>query len=131
VTTVTSYPSSTSNATRQSEPLSGPRVRRFQALAKECGLWLSCGGFHETAPAPRAPATDAAADAAAAAAAAHGEGTKVFNSHLIISPSGELAAVYRKVCAHARLAAQWAEEGRDHPSPLFLLKLQCFFRSCT
>ena len=31
----------------QAEPLDGPTIARYKALARDCGLWLSCGGFHE------------------------------------------------------------------------------------
>ena len=31
----------------QAEPLDGPRLGAYRALAREHGLWLSLGGFHE------------------------------------------------------------------------------------
>ena len=68
--------SSPAETLEQAEPLNGPTVKKYRALAKECGLWLSCGGFHEK-PTP--------------------ESDKVFNSHLLINPSGDIATVYRKI----------------------------------
>ncbi|CAM9571334.1 unnamed protein product, partial [Hapterophycus canaliculatus] len=40
------------------------------------GIWLSLGGFQEVVPA---------------------ETSKVFNTHVIISASGEIQAAYRKI----------------------------------
>lgn len=65
-------------AQEAAEALSGPTVAEYKALAKEHGVWLSLGGFQEKAP-------EGAAD------------DRIFNTHLIISSSGELAAAYRKI----------------------------------
>ncbi len=81
------------------EPLTGPTIARFKALAVEHGLTLALGGFQE--------AVDGAGTAAAAAAASGGGGgataaagairKKVYNTHLVISAAGEIVAAYRKL----------------------------------
>ncbi|XP_067328671.1 deaminated glutathione amidase isoform X1 [Anolis sagrei] len=59
------------------EPLGGEYVQRYANLARECGLWLSLGGFHERGD--------------------DWESTKrIHNSHLLLDPKGTLVAVYRK-----------------------------------
>ena len=58
----------------QAEPLSGPRVAAYRALAREHGLWLSLGGFHE------AGAPDG----------------RVYNTHLVVDAEGATVAEYRK-----------------------------------
>mmetsp|Transcript_54312 Transcript_54312/g.126463 ORF Transcript_54312/g.126463 Transcript_54312/m.126463 type:complete len:295 (-) Transcript_54312:41-925(-) len=59
------------------EPLSGPTMRRYLDLAKGHQVWLSLGGFQEVAE-------------------QHAE-NKVLNTHVIVNPDGEMAAVYRKI----------------------------------
>ena len=54
----------------QAEPLSGPRVGEYRALASKHGLWLSLGGFHE----------------------AGGPGNRVYNTHLVVDDSGATVA---------------------------------------
>ena len=56
------------------EPLDGPRVEALSALAQELGVWLAPGSLCEAGP--------------------HGE---LFNTQIVLSPSGELAGSYRKV----------------------------------
>jgi hypothetical protein len=70
----------------------------FLVRFAQCRLWLSCGGFHERTLEGH-DGSEAAAEAAPPGAL-----PKVFNSHLLIAPNGELAAVYRKVrvWAHGR-----------------------------
>lgn len=53
----------------------GPILGRCQALARECGVHLVLGGFHEQAPEPG----------------------KSFNSCVHLTPAGEVAARYRKI----------------------------------
>ena len=59
----------------QAEPLDGPRLGAYRALAKEHGLWLSLGGFHE-AGAP---------------------GNRVHNTHIVVDAAGSTVAEYRKI----------------------------------
>ncbi|KAK7247841.1 bis(5'-adenosyl)-triphosphatase [Aureococcus anophagefferens] len=59
----------------QAEPLDGPRLGAYRALAREHGLWLSLGGFHE-AGAP---------------------GGRVFNTHVVLDAAGATRAEYRKI----------------------------------
>jgi len=61
--------------------LTGPRVGQYRALAKEHRLWISCGGFHELATDARTGAPE----------------DKVFNTHLLLAPDGEIVTVYRKI----------------------------------
>mmetsp|Transcript_104612 Transcript_104612/g.291402 ORF Transcript_104612/g.291402 Transcript_104612/m.291402 type:complete len:301 (+) Transcript_104612:20-922(+) len=60
------------------EELSGPTIRRYKALAKDHGVWLSLGGFQEKGPSDK-------------------EGSKIYNTHLVIDATGEVQAVYRKI----------------------------------
>jgi predicted amidohydrolase len=57
------------------EPLTGTLFSRYRGLAKEFGLWLSLGGFHESSETPN----------------------KIFNTHAIISSDGEIVASYHKL----------------------------------
>ncbi|XP_055952126.1 nitrilase and fragile histidine triad fusion protein NitFhit-like isoform X2 [Argiope bruennichi] len=59
------------------EPLNGPLISEYKKLAVEHSLWLSLGGFHEK---------DLEKDK-----------HRVYNSHVIINPSGEIESVYRKL----------------------------------
>lgn len=56
------------------EPLDGPRVNQLRELAADLGIWLVPGSVCERGP----------------------EG-QLFNTQLVLSPGGELAAFYRKV----------------------------------
>ncbi|CAL1285298.1 unnamed protein product [Larinioides sclopetarius] len=56
------------------EPLDGPLMSDYKRLAAEHSLWLSLGGFHEKV-----------------------DKSRVYNSHVIINPNGEIASVYRKL----------------------------------
>ncbi|GHF44266.1 putative amidohydrolase [Deinococcus metalli] len=56
------------------EPLSGPRVRALAELAGDLGVWLIPGTVCEL-----------------------GEGNEVFDTAVVLSPEGQLAASYRKV----------------------------------
>ena len=71
------------------EPLTGPTVERFKALAMEHGMALALGGFQE--------AVGSAACAGDAASAAVAMPQKVYNTHLVISAEGEIVATYRKL----------------------------------
>ena len=81
----------------QSEGLDGPRMQQYKDLAKQHAMWISCGGFHERAtPA----AADGVAEAVAPDTPADGSvamADKVYNSHVMIQPDGEIASVYRKI----------------------------------
>jgi predicted amidohydrolase len=57
------------------EPLTGDLFSRYRGLAKEFGLWLSLGGFHESSDNPG----------------------KIYNTHAIISSDGEIVASYHKL----------------------------------
>ncbi|VDN18591.1 unnamed protein product [Gongylonema pulchrum] len=54
----------------------GEYIGRYRSCAKQYGLWLSLGGFHEKDPAGQ---------------------RKPFNTHLIINDSGETCGIYRKL----------------------------------
>ncbi|XP_053134783.1 deaminated glutathione amidase [Hemicordylus capensis] len=59
------------------EPLEGDHVQRYVSLARECGVWLSLGGFHERGK--------------------DWESTRrIYNCHLLLDPKGALVAAYRK-----------------------------------
>ncbi|KAF0303271.1 Nitrilase and fragile histidine triad fusion protein NitFhit [Amphibalanus amphitrite] len=55
------------------EPRDGPTVTAYRALAARLGVWLSVGGLHEAT-----------------------EKSRVRNTHLLVSPAGQLAASYSK-----------------------------------
>ncbi|XP_043227104.1 deaminated glutathione amidase, chloroplastic/cytosolic-like [Amphibalanus amphitrite] len=55
------------------EPRDGPTVAAYRALAARLGVWLSVGGLHEAT-----------------------EQSRVRNTHLLVSPAGQLAASYSK-----------------------------------
>lgn len=57
------------------EPLNGPIISRYAALAKSLNIWLSLGGFQERGPDPE----------------------HLYNCHVIINPAGNIAASYRKI----------------------------------
>jgi predicted amidohydrolase len=57
------------------EPIDGEFAAFFAAAARELGLWVHAGSFHEAGP----------------------DEEHTFNTSLIFDPAGELAAVYRKI----------------------------------
>jgi len=57
------------------EPLSGPLMSRYRALARDTQLWLSLGGFQEKGP----------------------DDDHLYNCHVVISSAGDIVASYRKV----------------------------------
>ncbi|KAK9811273.1 hypothetical protein WJX72_001005 [[Myrmecia] bisecta] len=59
----------------RAEPLDGPLMRRYCALAQDTGIWLSLGGFQETGP----------------------DSDHLYNCHVIVDDKGSIAAAYRKV----------------------------------
>ncbi|MFH8802366.1 carbon-nitrogen family hydrolase [Streptomyces sp. NPDC017936] len=64
------------------EPLEGPTHEAMAEAASDAGVWLHAGSIPERAP----------SDGGSAA----GDGT-LYNTSLVFSPSGELAAAYRKI----------------------------------
>ncbi|MFF3847296.1 carbon-nitrogen family hydrolase [Streptomyces sp. NPDC002328] len=76
----------------EAEPLEGPTYEAMAKAASDAGVWLHAGSIPERA----------ASDAGAAGAAGEGEGEGrgegvLYNTSLVFSPSGELAASYRKI----------------------------------
>ncbi|MEU9731037.1 carbon-nitrogen family hydrolase [Streptomyces sp. NPDC048002] len=65
---------------RHAEPLDGPTHEAMAKAASDAGVWLHAGSIPERAP---AGADEDAAD--------------LYNTSLVFSPSGELAATYRKI----------------------------------
>ncbi|EHB13648.1 Nitrilase-like protein 1 [Heterocephalus glaber] len=62
---------------RLSEPLGGNLLENYAQLARECGLWLSLGGFHERGQ--------------------DWEQTqKIYNCHVLLNSKGSVVATYRK-----------------------------------
>ncbi|XP_058015988.1 deaminated glutathione amidase isoform X3 [Ahaetulla prasina] len=60
------------------EPLEGDYLQRYVSLARECGVWLSLGGFHERGK--------------------DWESTqRIYNCHLLVDPKGCVVAAYRKI----------------------------------
>jgi predicted amidohydrolase len=95
------------------QPLSGPLVRRYRALARRHGLWMSLGGFQERCPLPgertqqeeaeelrrevEVAATAADQEDGAAPPSSRPPAEKVYNAHLVVDPLGRVRAVYRKI----------------------------------
>jgi len=65
----------------EAEPLKGPTYEAMAKAASDAGVWLHAGSIPE-----RAPAASGAGDEGA-----------LYNTSLVFSPSGELAAAYRKI----------------------------------
>ncbi|MFE3634196.1 carbon-nitrogen family hydrolase [Streptomyces sp. NPDC059168] len=72
----------------EAEPLEGPTYEAMAEAASDAGVWLHAGSIPERAASDRGSA--ASEDAAA------GDGP-LYNTSLVFSPSGDLAAVYRKI----------------------------------
>ncbi|MFG3034026.1 carbon-nitrogen family hydrolase [Streptomyces sp. NPDC048253] len=66
----------------EAEPLHGPTYEAMAKAASEAGVWLHAGSIPERAP--------------SGGGSAAGEGP-LFNTSLVFSPSGDLAASYRKI----------------------------------
>ncbi|MFI6878431.1 carbon-nitrogen family hydrolase [Streptomyces sp. NPDC050400] len=66
----------------EAEPLEGPTFRAMAKAARDAGVWLHAGSIPERAP----------SDGGSAA----GDGP-LYNTALVFSPDGELAAAYRKI----------------------------------
>ncbi|MFG2354954.1 carbon-nitrogen family hydrolase [Streptomyces sp. NPDC048521] len=67
---------------REAEPLEGPTYQALAKAASDAGVWLHAGSIPERA----APDSGSAA-----------EDGPLYNTSLVFSPSGELAAAYRKI----------------------------------
>ena len=66
-----------------SEPLSGPYLAELGRLAGRLSIWLSVGGFPESVPGDADNGSPV---------------TRVYNTHVMISPSGQICEpVYRKM----------------------------------
>jgi len=57
------------------EPVDGEFAEFFAAAARELGIWVHAGSFHEAGP----------------------DDERTYNTSLVFSPAGELAAIYRKI----------------------------------
>ncbi|MEU9337788.1 carbon-nitrogen family hydrolase [Streptomyces sp. NPDC048290] len=97
---------------RAAEPLTGPTYQAMAEAAADAGVWLHAGSIPEWDPAPGGTSGDAGGDAegdggddggdGGVAArdggdAARDDGGTLYNTSLVFSPSGELAAAYRKI----------------------------------
>ncbi|CAA0836079.1 Nitrilase-like protein 2 [Striga hermonthica] len=58
------------------EPLDGPTMRKYRSLAQNSGIWLSLGGFQETA---------------------HDSPHLLRNTHVLVDDRGEIRSTYRKM----------------------------------
>ncbi|MGW3512815.1 carbon-nitrogen family hydrolase [Streptomyces sp. NPDC000994] len=65
---------------REAEPLEGPTYEAMAKAASDAGVWLHAGSIPERA-----------------ASDGHSAADFLYNTSLVFSPSGELAAVYRKI----------------------------------
>ncbi|NXX86623.1 NIT1 amidase, partial [Urocolius indicus] len=69
--------SDTAQTLSLSEGLDGPLMGSYKELARECGVWLSLGGFHERGQ-----------DWATT--------RRIYNCHVLLDAAGHLVAAYRK-----------------------------------
>jgi deaminated glutathione amidase len=60
---------------KAAQALDGELFMRYRGLAKEFGIWLSLGGFHESSTTP----------------------SKTYNTHAIVSSDGDIVASYQKL----------------------------------
>lgn len=80
----------------EAEPLDGPTHEVMAKAASDAGVWLHAGSIPERVAAD--PERVASGDGSAAGdGAGSGAGGSLYNTSLVFSPSGELAAVYRKI----------------------------------
>lgn len=56
------------------EDLEGPTITKYRDLAKQLGVWLSIGGFHQKVK----------------------DATRILNTHVIIDDNGEIKSTYKK-----------------------------------
>lgn len=63
-----------------SEPLNGDTITYYKDLARTNNVWLSLGGIHERIYDRKGEPT-----------------SKLYNAHVVVSSSGEVVAVYRKL----------------------------------
>ncbi|AVV41724.1 carbon-nitrogen family hydrolase [Streptomyces sp. ID05-04B] len=66
----------------EAEPLKGPTYEAMAKAASDAGVWLHAGSIPERAP---------------AGSGSGGDEGPLYNTSLVFSPSGELAAAYRKI----------------------------------
>ncbi|XP_067425777.1 deaminated glutathione amidase isoform X1 [Emydura macquarii macquarii] len=69
--------SNTQETLSLAESLEGAQIQRYTRLARECGVWLSLGGFHERG-------RDWAST------------QRIYNCHLLLDSTGDVVATYRK-----------------------------------
>lgn len=67
---------SAEKAMAMAEPLHGPLMGKYRALAASTGVWLSLGGFHEASSSP--------------------DEKRIHNTHVVVDHQGAIKAVYRK-----------------------------------
>ncbi|MFB0616290.1 carbon-nitrogen family hydrolase [Streptomyces sp. AGS-58] len=67
---------------REAEPLEGPTCQAMAGAARDAGVWLHAGSVPERAASGGGSAT---------------QDGSLYNTSLVFSPSGELAAAYRKI----------------------------------
>ncbi len=78
---------STTSSSDIAEDLDGPLLQTYREMARRHGIWMSLGGFPERAGAP----------SSSSSLPSSLPSSKVFNTHVIVDPSGSIVAAYRKV----------------------------------
>ncbi|MFJ1972596.1 carbon-nitrogen family hydrolase [Streptomyces sp. NPDC087903] len=82
---------------REAEPLEGPTYEAMAKAASDAGVWLHAGSIPERAVSDSDGSDDdSSGSGTSGGGAPAGEGT-LYNTSLVFSPSGELAASYRKI----------------------------------
>lgn len=75
--------SSTKQSSEEASTLDGDMIKTYRDFAQHYNMWLSLGGFHEKSDIPAAAGKDAV--------------SKIFNTHLVVNPGGQIVSVYRKI----------------------------------
>ncbi|MGP4043315.1 carbon-nitrogen family hydrolase [Streptomyces sp. 2A115] len=84
----------------EAEPLEGPTYEVMAKAASDAGVWLHAGSIPERAASDAERAASDPERAASGGSSGAGDGPldgPLYNTSLVFSPSGELAAAYRKI----------------------------------
>ncbi|MFD9444125.1 carbon-nitrogen family hydrolase [Streptomyces sp. NPDC060006] len=80
----------------EAEPLEGPTYEVMAKAASDAGVWLHAGSIPERVPSGAEQIAVGAGTPASGGGSGTGDGS-LYNTSLVFSPSGELAAAYRKI----------------------------------
>ncbi|BCL29416.1 carbon-nitrogen family hydrolase [Streptomyces aurantiacus] len=81
----------------EAEPLDGPTYEAMAKAASDAGVWLHAGSIPERAASGDGSAAGDGSGSGSGSGVGSGSGGSLYNTSLVFSPSGELAASYRKI----------------------------------